>query len=183
MKKVIILDEIKLTEVTNEDFFKISNIKHFRNSDVLKYLNLKGFLIQDNKDTLGFVLLGEVFNKITKLQYWCLFNVHVNADLRNQKIGKVALREAHDFFKNKLNVKYYIVSLNNYLMFKMIEGEQGAGIVDFYCLMNKNYSVEEMKAEERGLESYLNSNPNNHADMIVSLDKDETEKVKLLFFK
>ena len=46
-----------------------------------------------------------------------------------------------------------------------------------------NYSVEDMKAEEKELERAFKLNPNLHADMIVSFDKEETKRIKSFYFK
>ncbi len=68
-------------------------------------------------------------------------------------------------------------------MYKMILREYKNEVIDFYCLINNNYSVEEMKAEEKILEIAFKSDPNLHADMIVSFDKEETKRIKSFYFK
>ena len=183
MNKEIKYDELLLIEKSLKDFSKKFHIGGFTNCNILEYLEFRYFFIEYNRSIIGYVILAKTFNKNYKRENWILLNIEVFKEYRGRSIGSVILGKIHSFFITKLNVHSYIVALNNYLMYKMIVREYKHKTVDFYCLINNNYSVEEMKAEEKILEIAFKSDPNLHADMIVSFDREETEKIKLFYFE
>jgi len=183
MNKVIKYDKLVLSEKSKSDFSKKVLIGGYTNCDILEYKRFKYFFIEYKKNIIGYVILGKVFNKNTNNQNWILLNIEVFNEYRGYNIGNIILGKIHKYFIAKLNADSYIVALNSYLMYKMIVREFKNEIVDFYCLINTEYSLEEMKIEENDLEEVFKQNPNVHADMIVSFTKEESEKVKSIYFK
>ncbi|MCG3654863.1 MAG: GNAT family N-acetyltransferase [Aliarcobacter sp.] len=183
MNKEIKYDELLLTEKSQKDFSKKVLLGGYTNCDILEYIEFRYFFIEYNKNFLGYVILAKTFNKNNNKENWILLNIEVLQEYRGCNIGSVILGKIHSFFITKLNIHSYILALNNYLMYKMILREYKNEVIDFYCLINNNYSVEEMKAEEKILEIAFKSDPNLHADMIVSFDKEETKRIKSFYFK
>ena len=182
MNSTIDLDKVVLVEKSKNDFFNKVNIDHFTN-DNLDYLQFKYFFIEYANNYSGYVVIAETFNKISKITSWVLLNVYVSPQCRGRNVGSVTLEKVNSIFSKELGVNSYIVALNSFLMYKMIAREFKNGTVDFFCLINKNYSFEEMKEEEGLLEHTFRVNPEVHADMIVSFNKEESDKVKKLYFK
>ncbi|EIA3090268.1 GNAT family N-acetyltransferase [Vibrio cholerae] len=174
---------LSFTEINESEFSSVINLKGIPNPNGLDFLQLKYFIIKDKSEICGYVLLSEVFNTRTKRKYWLLLNLGIFDRYQGKGLGSFALSETHSVLLSKLGAKSYYVSLSNPLMYRMIIRESLEGIVDFYCLVNDQYTVEEMKAEEQYLEQYLAQNPSNFAGMIVSFDKNETEKVKSQYFR
>ncbi|MGR5130594.1 hypothetical protein [Photobacterium swingsii] len=175
--------KISLKEVSKNEFSMRVQISGFTNSERLDYLNVKYYFITLKDNFIGYVMLAETFNKMTNIRGWVLLNVGVLGKYKGNGVGTIALEKIHSIFLSELGAKSYIVALNSFIMYKMIAREAKKGVVDFYCLINKLYPVEEMKEEEKLLEMTFLQNPNAHADMIVSLDREETERVKPLYFK
>ena len=183
MNKEIKLDKLVLTEKSKKDFSKKVLVGNYTNANILEYRKFKYFFIEYNKDIIGYVILGKVLNKKTNKHNWILLNIEVFNEYRGYNIGNIILGEIHKFFITKLKIHSYILALNSYYMYKMIVREFKNGIIDFYCLINTEYPVEEMKAEEKDLEQVFKKDSNIHADMIVSFDKEESEKVKSFYFR
>ncbi|EOK5734553.1 GNAT family N-acetyltransferase [Vibrio vulnificus] len=177
------ISEVFLKEVSEDEFSKKVNFSRFTNSERLEYLQFKRYFIQQDDNFLGYVVWAEAYNKHTKLTNWILTNIYVSPAYQGRGVGSSALKKAHAVLLSELSAKSYIVTISNYDMFKMIAREYANGAIDFYCLINNQYPVEEMKEEEKILEQIFIQNPHVHADMIVSFDKNETERVKPLFFK
>ncbi|MCR9388144.1 GNAT family N-acetyltransferase [Vibrio metoecus] len=177
------VNEVLLEEVSKEKFAKKVNFVGFTNSERLEFLKFKYYFIQKGGDYLGYVVLAETYNKHTKQKHWILTNINVSSAYRRRGIGSSALKATHNILFSQLGAKSYVVTISNYEMFKMIVREYVNGDIDFYCLVNNLYPVDEMKEEEKILEQHFMQNPHCHADMIVSFDKYETERVKPLFFK
>lgn len=183
MNKVIEFDKVVLSEKSKKIFSERWKIDSCTNTNTLDYLEFKYFFIEYNTSIIGYTILTKVLNKNTNQKYWILLNIDILNEYRGYNIGNFILTKIHNFFISELNINSYLVALNSYLMYKMIAREYTNGIVDFYCLINTEYHVEEMKAEEKFLEQTFRQNPNIHADMIVSFNKKESEKVKLFYFK
>lgn len=188
MKLKVELDKIILVEKSKKDFDKELKkqkvlISHFTNTDRLDYLRFKYLLIKQSGKSLGYVILAETFNKFNNVKSWNLLNIEIETKYRECGIGSVALGKIHQILSTELSVKSYIVALNSYVMYKMLVRENLKGKVDFYCLINTQYPIEEMKEEEKDLEQVFLQRPDTHADMIVSFDQKETERVKPLYFK
>ncbi|MFE8709464.1 hypothetical protein [Aeromonas allosaccharophila] len=181
-------DKVILVEKNKRDFdkeLKKQNVKisHFTNAGLLDYHRFKFLLIKQSGSYLGYVVLAETINKINNIKTWILANIEICPQIRGKGIGSVTLAKVHDIFTAELKVRSYIVTLNSYVMYKMIVRENLKGNVDFYCLINPKYPVDEMKKEEVNLEQAFIQNPSVHADMIVSFDKEETERLKPIYFK
>jgi hypothetical protein len=183
MNKEIEFDKVVLTEKSIKEFSKKVKVTSYTNANILEYLEFKYFFIGYNASIVGYVILGEVFNKNTNKKNWILLNIEVYTEFRGCNIGNITLGKIHKIFISELNVSSYIIALNSYIMYKMIVKEFKNRVVDFYCLINTKYPVEEMKAEEKYLEQVFKQNPNVHADMVVSFDKEESERVKSFYFK
>lgn len=188
MKLKVELGKVILVEKSKKDFNKELKkqrlmLSHFTNTDRLDYLRFKYLLIKQSGKSLGYVILAETFNKFNNVKSWTLLNIEVQAKYRECGVGSVALDKIHQILSTELSVKSYIIALNSYVMYKMLVRENLKGKIDFYCLINTQYSVEEMKAEEKDLEQVFLLRPDTHADMIVSFDQKETERVKPLYFK
>lgn len=183
MNSSIITEEVSLVEKSKADFSKKVEIKYFTNSERLEHLQVKYLFIQQGDKYLGYVVLTETKNKITNGKYWILLNFAVAPRYRGLGIASAALKEIHRIFSSELDVKSYMVTLNSFIMYKMIVRENLNGVINFYCLINNEYSVEEMKEEEQNLEEIFLRNPSTYADMIVSLDEEETARIKPIYFK
>jgi len=172
-----------LKEVSKEDFSKKASIQGYTNYERLEFLQSRFYFIQQNEDYLGYIVWAEAYNKYTRQKNWILTNINVSSAYQRRGIGSSALKKAHEVLLSQFSAKSYIVTISNYNVFKMIVREHVNGAIDFYCPINDQYPVEEMKEEEKTLEQFFKFNPHRHVDVIVSFDKNETERVKPLFFK